>query len=339
MSFLTRIARRCRPSGPALPAIQPKGAALLRETAAQTPSDEAPEDTADTGEAVAQPMRRPTAALRQPAAAPVRRSGEGSEPAAEDAPDTSEEDAGTAAAKHLTRTARTPLARAAEPPGEDAEQPAAEESGPARPARRAAAAAEEPSGEDEALARTALPPPPAPHLSREIEDGPASAMPTDAPAEDESDARPLRRQSAAAPEALTADNAPKPEEAPDEPMNELRAKPAVGAMNTPPPPPGNVPAGEPAAQGTPVPDAAPRESAPMPAPVEDSVFAPPPPQPLHLLPPAPADTAPGSTGTERPKIHIDQVDVVIQEPAAPAPAAAARPDRSRMFRARYLGGL
>ena len=78
-----------------------------------------------------------------------------------------------------------------------------------------------------------------------------------------------------------------------------------------------------------VPVANPGGDAPVPGPAA--------PEPGLVMPPGPATPAP----YDRPRVSIDQIDVVIHEDANPGGSrgGSSTPDFGRAFRARYLGGL
>jgi hypothetical protein len=148
----------------------------------------------------------------------------------------------------------------------------------------------------------------------------------------EEQAQPLRRLTPPAAENLDADNSPQPDENASEPelaamqalsRETVLSPPGVGAVAQAP-----VPAGPPAATGL--------DTIGLQEPAAMEPHTP------GLLAQEPFSHTPGQAQhtAERPRVTIDQIDVIIHEEAAAATGAVSPiADLGRAFKAKYLGGL
>ena len=342
MSFLTRLAARSRPGPSNLPVLRAKGGGIRRQT---EPAQDEPET-------------EPVQAARLP----------GGQLARESMPQRDEAEGETAAP--LRRAAGAVMrADAAMPEGDNEPEPetdmaaarssepvareVAEDDGPVAPARRRRIdslhrAAVEPEQADDAEADT-LP------VARAAAD---PSAPDDAKG-DEAEIAPIRRQGAGhrispargpAPAELSPDNSPMPEDGLDEaPPPDLRARRQAVRRDEAPSPgaaAGGIEARSAAAAGArdafaidaqsgigdpgqPPHPSEWMEADPMPAVSVE--------QPRHGDPWS--GERQSSQSAEPPKVQIDQIDVIIHEPARGAQIDRAAADASRRLRTRYLGRL
>jgi hypothetical protein len=313
VSFLHRIASRAVPTVYRTPALNPKGRTGSRPPLparavrrAQEEPDEMPEE-----EPTATASRLPAPPVARLADDEVEEDREGRVPRQIEAKDNESESdiADAVSAQPLRRqaveedepegTATRPLLRATE-----------EEEAPATRARRTAAPP--PADEEEPVAARRL-------LGRADEEGP-EVQPARALTEDD-----MSPESAVLPDEMAGEEEPRD-------VRALRRS----AEGSP------LPTGQPAAPVTAAADSrgAPAEPIPPWYPAEEraaqSAYPAAPPTSAGSVIPAPATA---SLGAERPQVLIDQIDVLIREPAAPAPAAGHTPDTGRSLRARYLRRL
>lgn len=308
MSLISRLLTRAgAPSG--VTSLRPKGLAPLRREPAPAEEDAAPLRRAEEEEA-AQPLRRleeeeaaqPLRRMEEePEAAPLRRA-EAEEEEAQPLRRMEEEDAAAPLRREEEEEAR-PLRRLEEE--EAAPLRRAEEEEPdAAPLRRA----ETEEAEDVQPLR---------RLEEEEDAAPLRRM-------EEEEAQTLRRLTPPDGHELTAENSPAPDElsGADDRFSSEAAPLRREAPIAPPAAQGEAPAG---ADG-------------FPAPFRPPQFFSEPAQAPLTRPEAPQPQP--QQGAERAKVVIDQVDVVIHEPAQPAASArSAEAEFARFARRRHLGGL